>query len=337
VPNVLERLARALEVDEPRPTHDLLLNSTEHGTCRYHQSFALNELLIEYHILRTVVMEEVATQLARPLEVQEFVALLAGIDEASRRGVQSFVSHQSQQLQAAAEAQSKYLSFMAHDVRGSLNGVVLMMEILKRDLVSEPRFAESVRDLDQMRRSILETVETMDRLLHAERLRKGRVQLRLAPLDLTQLVGELVSQFGYQAAAKNVPITNDLPAGMTIVSDKELITLVLQNLICNAVKYSSRGTVRVTGEKRGGEAVVISVIDQGPGISPEQLQRLFAPFERGETHGQSGMGLGLSIARQSAELLGGKLWADSKAGEGSAFHLELPIEQRGVSPADGSK
>jgi signal transduction histidine kinase len=72
------------------------------------------------------------------------------------------------------------------------------------------------------------------------------------------------------------------------------------------------------------------VIDQGPGIAEDKLSQLFAPFSRGETHGQPGTGLGLSIARQAADVLGAKLWAESKPGEGSTFHLELPTNPPAV-------
>ena len=68
----------------------------------------------------------------------------------------------------------------------------------------------------------------------------------------------------------------------------------------------------------------ITVSDQGPGMEPEQLERLFAPFVRGDTHGQAGVGLGLFIARQAAEILGASLRADSKVGQGTTFHLQLP-------------
>src|SRR5205085_12206087 len=118
-----------------------------------------------------------------------------GLDVAARRGVMSFVNQQKAELQAFADAQSKYLSFLSHDLRGGLNGVLLMIEVLRRDLVSEPKFAESLDDLDVMRRSILENVSTMDRFLHAERFRKGKVQVRPAQIDVKRLVNEVATHF----------------------------------------------------------------------------------------------------------------------------------------------
>jgi signal transduction histidine kinase len=90
------------------------------------------------------------------------------------------------------------MSFLSHDLRGGLNGVLLMIEVLRRDLSQQAQFASSVEDLDLMRRSILETVGTMDRFLHAERFRQGKVQVRPAPIDLAALAQEVTGQFAYQ-------------------------------------------------------------------------------------------------------------------------------------------
>src|SRR5439155_22090036 len=118
----------------------------------------------------------------------------------------------------------------------------------------------------------------------------------------------------------------EVPEQLRITSDRELLTLILQNLLGNAIKYSTAGTIRVTatGDCTDGAACRISVIDQGPGIDPQKLSELFRSYTRGETHGQAGTGLGLSIARQAAEHLGAKLWAESNPGNGTVFHLELP-------------
>jgi signal transduction histidine kinase len=108
-------------------------------------------------------------------------------------------------------------------------------------------------------------------------------------------------------------------------SDRELLLTVLQNLVGNAIKYSREGEVRVAVRHgANGAGTTISVSDQGPGIDPGQLERLFAPFVRGQAHGQDGVGLGLFIARQAAEILGGSLRAESKVGQGTTFHLQLP-------------
>jgi signal transduction histidine kinase len=230
-------------------------------------------------------------------------------------------------MRAEANAMTKYLAFLSHDLRGGLNGVLLMIEVLRRDLAAEERFAGSVQDLDVMRRSILETVGTMDRFLHAERFRKGKVAIKAEEVDLARLVQDVAGQFGYQARDKKLELKAEVSPPTRVTTDRELVALILQNFVANAVKYSRSGAVRIVATRDGLPrdcACRISVIDQGPGIAPERLSQLFAPFPRGETHGQPGTGLGLSIARQAADLLGARLRAESTVGKGSAFHLDLP-------------
>jgi signal transduction histidine kinase len=103
-----------------------------------------------------------------------------------------------------------------------------------------------------------------------------------------------------------------------------LITVILQNVLANAVKYAPQGqvTIKATPARDGG--CLVSIRDQGPGIEPELMNRLFSEFTRGQTHGQPGVGLGLSIARQAAEFIGARLWAESTLGQGSTFHIQIP-------------
>jgi signal transduction histidine kinase len=322
LPVLIDKIAAALAASHPKPTNELIEVSPVHGETRFHQHFNLNELLIEYHILRQVMIEIVTDQLDRELEVQEAIALNVGIDTALRRSVIAFSEHQATELKSEANALTKYLSFLSHDLRGSLNGAVLMIEVLKRELEGESKFQESIEDLDAMRRGMLDTVATMDRFLHAERLRRGKMPVKLAPVNLKKLLNEVARAFAYEAEQRKTTLNVQAPENCIEVSDRDLITLIVQNLVSNALKYGRDGVTVVADPDHGGCAR-ISVIDNGPGISPEKLHLLFAPFTRGETYGQPGIGLGLSIARQAADLLGARLWAESEPGKGTSFHLEL--------------
>jgi signal transduction histidine kinase len=251
--------------------------------------------------------------------------LHAVLDLAVRSGAAAFVEHQTQQLKAATEAQSKYLSFLSHDLRGGLNGVFLMIEVLRRELVKEPKFVESLEDLELMRRSIFETVGTMDRFLHAERFRKGKVQVKPSRVDLGHVMAEVSTQYSYQAKDKNLDLQIDRSEPCQSITDRELLGMILQNLLSNAIKYTKRGVVRMAA-RPARDGCLVSVSDEGPGIPKDRLSELFGSFTRGDTHGQPGVGLGLSIARQAADLLGARLWAESDLGKGSTFYLQLPRE-----------
>ena len=326
LPETLEAMATALEAEEPKATKDLMDQATTHGGSRFDQHFALGELMIEYGLLRPILIEEIAADLGRVVTVEESQALNLAIDVVLRRSVTSYVNQQKAEMHSLVEAQTKYLSFLSHDLRGNLNGVLLMIEVLRRDLDGEQRFTSSLNDLDVMRRSILETVSTMDRFLYAERFRKGKMEVRPAHVRLKSLLGEVIGQFVYQAKDKGLELHCEARDDVAVVSDRELLLLILQNLVGNAVKYAQRGCVRIVVDQACGNGLAcrVSVMDEGPGIDSQHLQQLFQPFERGETHGQSGTGLGLSIARQAADLLDAKLWAESKVGDGTVFHLDLP-------------
>src|SRR5688572_11474066 len=276
LPNILQMIADALEADEPKATKALMDEAVTHGEVRYDQNFNIGDVLIEYSLLRRVLCEEVLRHLDREMTTEELSALNLSIDVAVRRGVVSFASEQRNELQSVVEAQTKYLSFLSHDLRGGLNGVLLMIEVLRRDLAQEPKFGESLEDLDVMRRSILETVGTMDRFLHAERFRKGKVQVRPTRLDMKRVVNEVVTHYSYQAKDKDLRLVQEVNDGVSITSDKELVGVILQNLVGNAVKYSRKGTVKITAAPLTAEQSLVkgpgcrmSVIDQGPGIAQD--------------------------------------------------------------------
>jgi signal transduction histidine kinase len=328
MPKVLQQAANALESPEPYATKKLEEVTPQHGQTRFHQNFRLEELMTEHGILRPIVLEEITERLGRPMNTGEVAALAAALDLITRAATLEYVAHQTRQLQAATEAQSKYLSFLSHDLRGGLNGVCLMIEVLKRELVQEERFKESAEDLDMMRKSIFETIATMDRFLHAERFRKGKVQVRPMRVNLRHLLMDVSAQLAYQARDKGVELKLDAPAESTLISDKELLLMILQNVTANAIKYGARAPVSLAAVPAAHGTWVLSVSDNGPGIPPEKMAELFSPYTRGDTQGQPGVGLGLNIARQAAELLGAKLWAESDGKKGTTFHVEVrPIVQ----------
>jgi signal transduction histidine kinase len=323
LPDTLENLASALESNKASPTRQLLTESQEHGAVRFIQSYNLTELLIEFDVLRPILMEEAALHMKRDISLGEIIALNMGVDLAARRSILAFVQHQRRELEAAANAHAKYLSFMSHDVRGGLNAILLSTDVLYHELSDQPKFSEALADVEMIKRNILDTVATMDRFLRAEQLRSGKVVARRAPVDLRQVVNEVAAQYRHQAAAKGLQLAVDASADGMLDTDRELLSTILQNLVGNAIKYSSHGEVRVALAHSAGMASV-SVTDEGPGIPPDRLEQLFSPFVRGDTHGQTGVGLGLFIARQSAEIIGATLRAESKAGAGTTFILQLP-------------
>jgi signal transduction histidine kinase len=279
---------------------------------------------MEFDLLRPILILEVASHLKRDLNLAEFTALNIGIDLISRRSVITYVGRQQKLIMDAANMQSRLFAFLSHDIRGGLNAVLMNIDLLKIDLPEDARFSHAIEDLEAMRRSILDTVGIMGRFLDAERLRTGKVQPKIAELNLQQLIWDVTGQFRSAASSKGLFITEEIPPDFQFLSDRELITMILQNLVGNAIKYSTHGTVQIIARAQPNGATRISVSDEGPGITPEKVSTLFEVFKRGETHGQAGLGLGLSIVDYAARLLGATITVDSKPDKGTTFHILLP-------------
>jgi signal transduction histidine kinase len=283
--------------------------------------------MTEYAVLRPIAHQEVRAALGRDLTFPESSALNEWLDVAMRQGAVAFADFQAATMKSETAAMTKFLSFLSHDLRGGLNGAVLMIEVLRRQLANEPKFVEAMEDLEVVRRSILDTVSTMERFLHAERLRLGRMPVRIGELRVGELVDELQKKFSYHLQDAGMTLQVEVERERVITSDKQLLTIILTNLISNAIKYGRRGTVRLSGgapaDSGNGAAYRFTVADQGPGIAPERLRELFASYQQGETYGQKGAGLGLFIARHAADLLKATLRAESTVGQGATFYLEL--------------
>ena len=325
IPNVLEKIAVALESDRPEATDVLHEISSAHGVARFQEDYDVEELLVEYRLLRRAVFDEltVAAGAGGALTLTEVLAVDMGIDIAVQRGVAEFNRHLTEQLRSAAEAQSRYLAFVSHDLRNNLNGVTLSLEWLAQRLATAPDFREEVADVRHLQRSVAQTMEGMDRLLQSERLRQRELTLKLGPVDLHALTDELIALAARAAQEKGLRLENRVPPGAAAYSDRELVTLVLQNLIGNAVKFTRSGGARVEAhdDPLGWR---VAVVDTGPGIAPDRVRQLFDAFSRGETHGQAGVGLGLHIAARAARLLGSDLRVESEPGRGTTFSFTVP-------------
>lgn len=320
LPQTLIKLADALESATSDETKALIGQTGLHGAERFDQGYNVEELIIEYRLLRRVVIEQVESSLGRRTTTAEDVALSMGIDTVLQQGVVSFVKHQADQLRSANQAEAKFLSFLSHDLRGQLNGISLTMEILKRRLINRAEFEEEVSDIRTLQSALVATVEGMQRLLQAERLR--RAEPKCGPVNLHALASDVALEFAHQAEHKGIKVSIDVPPDAEVRSDREWLQLILQNLISNAVKYSAGGTVRVKCDG----TCSLSISDEGPGIPPQHLTGIFEAFRRGDTHGQPGIGLGLAIAAQAAKLLGAEITVKSEVGFGSTFCLSLPVD-----------
>jgi signal transduction histidine kinase len=322
IPKILEQMAKALEADDPRPTEQLMELTKIHGSVRFHESYNMQELIEEYRLLRRVLVEEVDAAFSGVVSTREWVALDMAVDIALQQAVLSFLNHQKMQLSAANQAEAKFLSFLAHDMRNGLNNIMLNMQWVEQSIRPSGQWDEQANSLRDARVAAEETIAGMERILHAERFRKG-VTAKRETTQLRDVAVVVAAAFKAVAEAKKIEIDVTVSPDAVLHTDPALLTIILQNLVGNAVKYSDRGRVTVQADRRG-PGWMVNVSDEGKGIAEEKLGQLFEAFTRGETHGQSGVGLGLYIASQGARVLGGTLTVESTVGEGSVFELFLP-------------
>jgi signal transduction histidine kinase len=327
IPLILQEIEEAFASDKPFTTRNLIEGSKMHGESRFQENYNIRELVVEYRLLRRVIIEQISDELEEKLDTRHNIALNMAVDTALQSGIVIFTENLQQQIKAAAEIQSKYLSFLSHDLLNHLNHAMLHVQLLARRLAPIPAYADSVAELESVKHAILQTTTGMERLLQSEQLRKQSARHPTAPVDLNALLTEVADQWIHEARAKGLEVNVDAPKDASAMSDVSLLTLVLHNLLGNAVKYSSTGRIQVAVRHvsdRDDICWVLSVSDQGPGIAPDNLSHLFNAFRRGDTFGKPGVGLGLSIASEATRLLGGKLEVESETGKGSIFRLMLP-------------
>ncbi|WP_395396659.1 hybrid sensor histidine kinase/response regulator [Novosphingobium sp. BL-8A] len=226
--------------------------------------------------------------------------------------------------EAANEAKSRYLVAVSHEIRSPLNAIYGYAQLLERgDAVTGAEAGAAIR------RSVDHLTNLAESLLEISRIESGVLKIRSGVVDIRAVLGQIVSMFRAQAIGKGLSLTlhvsDNLPR--LVKTDQSRLKQVLINLVSNAIKYTEAGSVEVAVNYRS-EVATIDVIDTGIGIETEDMERVFEPFERGSSTGvqsQPGIGLGLTITRVLAHVLGGDITATSTVGAGSRFRLKLML------------
>ena len=235
------------------------------------------------------------------------------------------LTQKTRALEEARKLNNQFLGMAAHDLRNPLHVIGGMSKVLLR--------SKNVSDMERkLLQSILDSSGFMrrlvDDLLQVSELEAGMLRLNLEPLALPELVTERVELQRPMALDKRIAINmrclEPLPA---VNGDRMRLAQVLDNLLSNAIKYSQPGT-RVTVTARAGRGVIrLSVADEGQGITPEELGKLFLPFgvtSTRATGGEKSTGLGLLIVKRVVEAHGGCVRVRSRVGVGTTFHVLLP-------------
>ncbi|PVM93032.1 hypothetical protein DDF62_01475 [Caulobacter radicis] len=279
-------------------------------------------------------------------------------DQTARVEAQEALEHQTLQLAAMAtqlasardaaeeanHAKAEFLANMSHELRTPLNGVIGFSRLLAEspNLAAEDRRrAERVRGAGEALNALINDI------LDFSKLEARAVTLESAPFALKEMLVETTAMVEPQADEHQVDLRMVGDLDGWYVGDRHRLRQILLNLLSNAVKFTRHGSVttqvEVLGQAGGRASLRISVVDQGVGISPDKLDRLFKRFSQTDssiTRTFGGTGLGLAISRELVELMEGRIWVESELGEGStfAFEIELPPAQSptAVAPAEAT-
>ena len=232
-----------------------------------------------------------------------------------------------QAAEAASRAKGAFLANMSHEIRTPLNGVVGLARIALRPETDE---LSRARYLRQIVESADNLAEVMGGILDLSRIEAGELSLEEAPFDLHALCTSLHATYAAVAGAAGIECALDIAPAVPrrVLGDATRVRQVLGNYITNALKFTARGGVRIEVRTAADARVRIAVRDTGIGIDAQALARLFEPFAQADATTArrfGGSGLGLSICRELATLMGGDVGAESTPGEGSTFWAELPL------------
>jgi signal transduction histidine kinase len=226
------------------------------------------------------------------------------------------------------------MGVMAHDLRTPLHAISLKALLMKK-LAVTPQLHEQADSITRITRTMENLIRTM---LDVTTIQAGRFSVKPVRFEVEPMLSDSFMVLEPLAKAKQIRLTRRFDqAGLAVVADRDRVLQVLANLIGNAIKFSREaGEVSLTVEQEG-DMVQFNVADNGSGIHPENLPRVFDRFWKRQPDAKNGTGLGLFIARNIVEAHGGRIWVESEPGHGSKFCFTLPtfIVDRAVIPEMG--
>lgn len=271
--------------------------------------------------------ETVALLAAARLESDELRAEL----EETNRGVVALYAEldaQAEQLKRATELKSRFLAYMSHEFRTPVNAIRSIARLLS-DRVDGPLTEEQAKQVDFIQSTATEFAEMVDDLLDLAKIEAGRVDISPAWFEMVDLFSALRGMFKSVLINPGVTLVFEEPVGLPqLYTDDRKLSQILRNFIANALKFTAQGEVRVVARKQDADRVRFSVIDTGIGIEPKFHAAVFDDFSQVDSPVQKrlrGTGLGLSLSKQLAEVLGGHVELESELGKGSEFSVVLPL------------
>ncbi len=319
-------LEALMVLKERETTHDIpVIMLTGLGSSK-HVEYALNAGAADY--LRIPV--DKTELLARVRAAIALAESYSHIKEQSER-----LEEQNHELLALNQEKNEFLGIAAHDLKNPLNNIRDLARIIEQEFQTMP--PEEVQDFARLiGQSANKMFELVRNLLDVNAIEQGGIKPHLVDFDIREIVNRVVESYTQRAMTKGITLNFTIPDEPIVsFADENLTEQIIENLISNAVKYSPFGkkvTIEISTTQQSvasnQQLLTVLIRDEGPGISADDQTKLFGKFARltaQPTGGEHSTGLGLSIVKQLAEVMKGKVWCESVLGEGATFFVQLPM------------
>ncbi|MBX9818439.1 MAG: response regulator, partial [Burkholderiaceae bacterium] len=242
-----------------------------------------------------------------------------------------------QAAEAANQAKSRYISAISHELRTPLNSILGYAQLMGEDASIPAHRKQAVSVIKRGGEHLLSLIEGTLDMAHIE---SGKLTLNVKPMQFASGMHEMASMFELQAAAKGLSFRFEVQGSIPdwVRADEKRVRQIFFNLLGNAIKFTQTGGVTLR-LRYAREMAQVEVVDTGPGMAQEDLDRIFDPFIRGASAagGTTGSGLGLTIAKMLTDLMGGELSASSTLGEGSVFRVRLFLPELHLPASAGQQ
>ena len=263
-------------------------------------------------------------------QAQQIESMQTELDETNRGVVALYaeLDTQAQQLQRATDLKSRFLAYMSHEFRTPISALRSLSRLLI-DRVDGPLTSEQEKQVRFIESTAEEFAEMVNDLLDLAKVEAGRVDISPAWFEMVDLFSALRGMFRPVVTNPEVSLVFQEPQQASrLYTDDKMLSQILRNFISNALKFTVKGEVRVSALENADGTITFAVADTGIGIDPKFHSAMFRDFTQVDSPIQKrlrGTGLGLSLSRQLAELLGGKVGLESALGSGSTFSVTIPL------------
>lgn len=329
--SIKELTQEEIKISENAPAiqsqnHDLIYNS-------FYLSIAFNGFLavaLGLYVYRDIVnrISVMVDNTQRLAKKEKLLPKVQGADEISH--LDTVFHDMADQLERAAKHKQELISMVSHDLRSPLMSVQVSLELIASGALGELQ-QKMTREINAASRNVKRLIELINDLLDIEKMEAGKLEMYVTEQNVLEMIDESFDSVRGSADKKNITLQKPL-IDTKVYADKQRLVQVLVNLLSNAIKFSpEEGEINVEVIDKENETI-IKVCDQGPGIPPEQIDKIFDRFQQVSSSTQAqekdrarkGTGLGLAICKAIVEGHEGRLGVESEVGKGSAFWIALP-------------